>query len=282
MRFIRALAALAAAALVVSCASTAKKIPTVEFSQYGLVQGPTQSEKKSDIEISVTTIRPSDIYDYPKLFSFSLAEGADYFLKQQYPVGPGGSSWEFPFMTPDGTESLLLCWVKLVNGTDHILRMGDARVYLIVEGDDPLPAYSTMEDLYREADRFEQAANQKLAKQWKKTLVKIGDMPQLPQGFYRSIINTHRGAYKLINDVSKEILPGFTYKGLLVFPASPSVQGQARLAFYDITTKTDAAGNPTEKARFEFPLENQRITMWYDRAQKRWQAGVPPGATAAK
>jgi len=224
----------------------------------------------------VTTIRPSDIYDYPKLFSFSLTEGADYFLKQQYPVGPGGFSWEFPFMTPDGETSLLLCWVKLVNGTDHILRMGDARVYLIADGRDPLPAYSTMEELYQVANEFQRMANQDLAAQWEKSLVKLGDMPQLPQGFYRSIIDGHGDAYKLINDVSKEILPGFTYQGLLVFPTAPAVQGQTRLAFYDITTKTDAAGNPTEKARFEFPLENQRVTMWYDSAKKRWQAGEPP------
>ena len=135
---------------------------------------------------------------------------------------------------------------------------------------------------YTPADRFERQANQKLAAQWKKTLVKVGDMPQLPQGFYRSIINGHRGAYKLINDVSKEILPGFTYEGLLVFPTAPAVHGEAKLAFYDITTKTDAAGNAIEKTRFEFPLESQRITMWFDRAGNRWQAGVPPASTAKK
>lgn len=276
MHHVRALALLTAAALVASCATTVPKIPTVAFDQYGLVQGPMQSEKRSDIEISVTTIRPADIYNYPNLFSFSLNESADYFLKQTYPAGPSGLSWEFPFMSPDGKVSLLLAWVKLTNGTEHILRMRDARVYLITEGYDPLPAFSAMEELYRAADGFEQEANQKLAGQWQKTMVKVGEMPQLPQGFYRRIINAHQGAYKLINDVGKEILPGFTYEGLLVFPTAPTVQGQARLAFYDITTKTDAAGNPLEKTRFEFPLENQHVTMWYDRAEKRWQAGMPP------
>lgn len=279
MRYSRAVLALAAGGFIASCASTTPKIPTVQFDQYGLIQGPTQSEKRSDIEISVTTIRPADIYSYPNLFSFSVNESADYFLKQQYPVGPSGRSWEFPFMSPDGKVSLLLAWVKLTNGTEHILRMRDARVYLITEGYDPLPAFSAMEELYRAADGFEQEANQKLAAQWKKTMVKVGEMPQLPQGFYRGIINAHQGAYKLINDVGKEILPGFTYEGLLVFPTAPTVQGQARLAFYDITTKTDAAGNPVEKTRFEFPLETQHVTMWYDRAGKRWQAGMPPAPT---
>ena len=51
-----------------------------------------------------------------------------------------------------------------------------------------------------------------------------------------------------------------------------------RLSFYDVMARTDAAGNPVEKTRFEFPLERQQISMWYDEEAKRWREGVPATA----
>jgi hypothetical protein len=86
-------------------------------------------------------------------------------------------------------------------------------------------------------------------------------------------------AYKLINDVSREILPGTTYDGLLVFPVYTSAFQSAKLTFYDITSKTDAAGNPTEKVNFDFPIKVTDQQMWFDKdKEKRWKLGVPAKA----
>lgn len=264
-----------------SCAASKPRIPTLQFTQYGLTEGAGQPQAQSDITISLKVIRTADIYQYPDLFSFNVESmtqdrDAQYTLKGMYPVGPNGRSWENPFTTPDGKVSLLLCWAKIVNNTKHILRMKDARVYLILGGQDPLPAYVSMEDLLKAVDVFEEKANEHLAAQYQKSLIRIGDMPQLPRGFYRALVRSHERAYKLINDVSKEILPGFTYEGFLVFPVAPEIQGAATLSFFDITTKTDAAGNPVEKARFDFPLEQQAVSMWYDGQEKMWKSGTPP------
>lgn len=47
-------------------------------------------------------------------------------------------------------------------------------------------------------------------------------------------------------------------------------------SFYDITTKTDPAGNPIEKTQFDYDLELEDITMWYNSEEKMWKSGAPP------
>jgi len=258
-----------------SCATTGGgRIPTVEFTQYGLDPGPSQTQTKADIEISLEIIRPSDIYNYPDLFSFNQEElpgglKDNYDLKRMYPKGPLGRQWENPFVGPEGKEQLLLFWAQVKNGTNHILRMGDARIYLIIEGQEPVAAYSTFQEIFQQAVYFEDVTNQYLSKQG--GLIK----QQLPGGFYPSLVLYHKDSFKLINDLSKEILPGFTYEGLLVFPRF-SVSGPAKISFFDITTKTDAAGNPVEKTQFDFSVQPEKVQMWYDRSDNMWKSGVPP------
>jgi len=65
---------------------------------------------------------------------------------------------------------------------------------------------------------------------------------------------------------------------LLVFSAfyNPTDLPDLKIVFYDITTKTDAAGNPIEKAKFEFPLKYDKIDMFFDPVIKRWKEGLPP------
>lgn len=286
-------AALVVCLLAVPGAASAKdkkrqKVPAINYIQYNLDPGPSQTQAKSSIEISLQVIRISDIYKYPGLFSFNVEDIAKFSPKPDevrrtlqglYPKGPDGLSWEDPFNTPDGRLALLLLWAKIVNNTDHILRMKDARVYLIPEGKEPLSAYAKVDDLLGAVDIFEIAANQYLAAQGKKSLfgglMKLQLNNQLPRGFYRALVLGHKDSYKLINDFDKEILPGFTYEGLLVFPSAPDIQGTAKISFFDITTKMDVAGNPTEKARFDFALKREEASMWYDGQEKMWKEGVP-------
>lgn len=119
-----------------------------------------------------------------------------------------------------------------------------------------------------QADYFQELLNQQLARQ---TII-----CNLPTGFFRTIVLYNRKSYKLINDLNAEILPGFSYEGILVFPVIPSFSPQAKISFFDVTTKTDQAGNPIEKVQFDFNLQSQRIQMWYDRHERVWKVGPPP------
>lgn len=87
---------------------------------------------------------------------------------------------------------------------------------------------------------------------------------QIPQGFYAWIVDSHRDSYRLINDLSKEILPGSTLTGLLVFPAIIQGPQLAKISFFDVATKTDAAGNTTEKSQFDFSLTPRVVGMWWE------------------
>ena len=151
--------------------------------------------------------------------------------------------------------------------------MGDARIYLIVEGVDPLPAINSLSELLEQADYFESIANQKRAQQ---TVLYVLQKSPIPTGFYRSIVLYNKKNYKLINDVNKEILPGFSYEGIFVFPVIPSFSSSGKVSFFDITTKVDSAGNPIEKTRFDFNLKRRYVRMWYDSTEKAWKVGTPP------
>lgn len=263
------------------------KVQTISYVAYNLDPGPRQSQAKSNIEINLEVIRLADIYKYPGLFAFNPDELAKNWnnrdetardLKWLYAKGPDGLSWENPFAAPGGRVSLLMCWAKIINNTDHILRMKDARVYLIPEDQEPMSAYNIFESLLGTADLFEEATNRYMAEQSRKGFIRIQLGPrQLPKDFFRTLVRSHKNALKLVNDLGKEVLPGFTYEGFLIFPAAPDLQGAAKISFFDITTKMDVAGNPTEKARFDFALKREQGSMWYDKEEKMWKEGLPPG-----
>ena len=260
-----------------SCVST-KTIPTLSLSEYVLDPGPDQVQKIAGIEISLKVIQLSELYDYPNFFSFDLDQFPELYkksaiLRSEYPPGPNGRSWEFPFATPDGKFQLVFCFCKIKNNTKHILRMGDARIYFVVEGIDPLPAIRSFDELLQQADYFEATENLKRSKE---TTLFILKKAPLPDGFFRAIILSNRRAYNLINDLKHEILPGFSYEGILAFPAMPSLSAPAKITFFDVTISTDKAGNPTEKTQFDFKLQSKFIQMYLDIKQKKWVVGNPP------
>jgi hypothetical protein len=184
-----------------------------------------------------------------------------------------GRHWEFPFASPDGSQQLLFCFCKIKNNTKHILRMKDARIYLIVEGVNPLPAISSFDELLRQADYFEAITNDQRARE---VALLILQKSPLPHGFFQAIVLYNQRNYKLINAIDAEILPGFAYEGILVFPVIPSFSPEAKITFFDVTTKTDAAGNPIEKTQFDFNLKRHHAQMWYDRSENAWKVGSPP------
>jgi hypothetical protein len=48
------------------------------------------------------------------------------------------------------------------------------------------------------------------------------------------------------------------------------------LFFYDVTTKTDQAGNPVKKNQFEFDFEYKPRYMKYNELTKLWEKQEPP------
>ncbi len=258
---------------LVACAPVTRQIPTLRVTQYALQPESVQTQTKSNVAITAGVLRITDIYDHPDLFAFRQEEAGfpdNAYLKRNYPRDPGGRQWEYWFASPDASEQLLICWVSIKNGTDHILRMRDARIYLVADGRDPIPAIGAFDGLLSQADRY-----------WSMTVRQAQESRGLirltpPEGFARAVLSGRREAFKLINDVSREILPGFTLEGMLAFPMIPTTFGSVTLSFFDITTKTDAAGNAVEKARFDFALRPQTLPMWYDATATRWRVGTPP------
>jgi hypothetical protein len=83
-------------------------------------------------------------------------------------------------------------------------------------------------------------------------------------------------AYTLVNEVGREILPGFSLNGMLCFPQYMKEGQQAKIMFYDITTATDAAGNPTKKTQFEFAFKYQPKYVTYNELARKWEESTPP------
>jgi hypothetical protein len=280
--------------LAVSCASSSKTIPTTRFSEYAVTPASLSQQAKQDVSVEVDMLTPTGAYNHPELFSFDWYRVPEDYraAKRFYPEDDKGKGWVYTFGF--GDQFLTACKVKITNNTPHILRMKDARVYLVVPGEDPVAAITKLGNArlmpvgekkkdvlpqsYVDADNslvhwlthFERDWEQRSRKQ-KKGLITLS--LAYPIGFASQVVEQNKRNYRLINDLAVEILPNFSYEGILLFPVIVSFD-QAKLMFYDITTKTDPAGNPVEKTSFEFPMKLREVTMWFDRKAKRWKEGT--------
>ncbi len=283
--------------ILCSCASGPVPIPTAHFNEYS-VHNNIDSVTKENVTISINVLKPSETRLHPDLFSFNDEYIDNSFSNAfyYYPKDNKGKQWAFTFGF--GEKKILTALkVKITNNTSHILRMKDARVYLIVDDEGietPVGAVTNLGDptlVWRYPDnpknkekipRSAKTGDESLIhwvtyfeNEWETSREKsFLDLPY-PVGFVSQVINQNKKHYNLINDVSKEILPNFSYEGILLFPVVSSFE-TAKLMFYDITTKTDPAGNPIEKTTFELYLDLTTSDMWYDKIDKMWQNGLPP------
>ena len=117
--------------------------------------------------------------------------------------------------------------------------MKDSRVYLVV-GDNTYPALKRIELMKAGAPED---------KNWRIEVKKgVSENSDL----------------KLINDFSTEILPGMSYKGFLFFEIDPTIAKDGKLNFFDVTTQTDAAGNPIKKTTFEWKIIQKQAVVTHD------------------
>jgi hypothetical protein len=300
MRLVKATLMLALAAFLASCASTAT-IPTQHFGEYSVTPPEGASQTKSNVTIAVEVLKPSESLKHPELFAFDIEQFPDshfnFSTMGMFPKDTQGRRWLYTFGF--GDKYLAALKVKLTNNTPHILRMKDARIYMVIAGESPTAAVTALGNgsllnvgssekaLYLPKSFLDKDGSlihwlTQYENEWnltrKKGLVSLGSYPV---GFAAQVVEQNKKNYKLINDLAVEILPNFAYEGILLFPVVVSFD-EVKLAFYDITTKTDAAGNALEKTAFEFPLKLEQVDMWYDKAAKQWKKGLPPTPAAAK
>ena len=242
----------------------------------------------SNVSIEVEPLSPTtSLYEHPELFEFNkddidskLSNGPALYYRKD-------AKGKY-FCYTLGMEGRILnaFKVKITNNTPHILRMKDARIYLVAGDDEPVKATSELGNSRLNPNGMPHSAvvGDESVIHWVTYFESLskdatGGIMGYPVGFSSQVISQNKSKYKLINDVSKEILPDFSYSGLLIFPSliNPSAQ-DVKLMFYDITTKTDAAGNAIEKTKFEFSLSINEIDMFQDDYNK-WQIGIPPSAT---
>lgn len=270
-------------------------VATVAFKEQELRKPSDATQTKGDITITLTPLNQSSMYNEPDLFSFSdnniTGNFSDLSVNSYYPKDFLGKHW---FYTLGMAKSLVAYKVKITNGTTHILRMKNARVYLITEGQDPIAAFNVLGNptlvpttIGKEQMLFPKSyvigdnsfVDWLTKEEYNYELNRSHGLLDIsyPIGLGSQVIAQNIRNYKLVTDVSREILPNTTFNGILIFPIYSSAINNAKIMFYDITIKTDAAGNPTKKVSFEYPIKSVDQQMWFDsKKEKRWKVGVPP------
>jgi len=126
-------------------------------------------------------------------------------------------------------QELTIFYITVINNTGHIIRMRDARIYAVIDAEN-YRAIASKEDIISLYDNQTDL------------LLEIAD----------KTMNDRK--LKLINGFNMEIMPGQQEKGFAFFEIDPEMFSEGTLNFYDITTKTDAAGNATEKTTFSYNI----------------------------
>jgi hypothetical protein len=189
--------------------------------------------------------------------------------------------------------------VTIINNTDHILRMKDARIVFIdPNNDEPILALDkqTVKDDINKLPTYQLTLNS-LINSYPQTKTSVFE-----EDLNKAIINIVN-QIKFINGFNMEIMPSMKVSGVLMFPIDPEKISDGKISFIDIVSKTDAAGNTTEKVRFDYktklaysywkkePNTNTWVEIsesdftkfqtnpenyYYDKAQKKWLLGTPP------
>jgi hypothetical protein len=271
-----------------------QKTKDVQISTYKMLEfnGCDAKQTKSGLTIEVEPLSPKVTYNHSELFSFTSDDVKGLtnanLLYQPYQ----GKMYEYTFGA--GNYWLVVMKVKITNNTGHVLKMSDARIYLRIEGEDPIKPVTKLGD--PTLVDYENPAGSgnfiKLPKsaidqdksliQWSTGMFAKWDSERkkglisfdYPLGLPSQIIAVNKKNYKLISDVDVEILPDDSYYGILLFPITISNTDMS-LKLYEFVTKTDAAGTPTEKTNFDFKFKGVDGKSWYDRNLNIWNPGEP-------
>jgi len=246
------------AVFFVSCSPM---VYTTKYAKDPLIQLAPNVDSKQTIGDITIELQPIDQFtEYKKSM-----------YKQMIPVTFTPSLSNTPVTEPK--EFLIAIWAGLIpfnvtiyNNTDHILKMKDARVlYIDPDSDEPLIAMDKMlilADLQNiPVFKFHVGS---ILKEYPQT--NPLELNANLQKACMNIINQTR----FINGFNMEIMPGMKITGTLIFPVSPEKISYGKVSFIDMVSKTDAAGNPVEKVRFDFKTQLSYIYTKYDYNKKTW------------
>jgi len=148
-------------------------------------------------------------------------------------------------------DQLLPLEVTVINDTDHILRMRDSRVVFIEPGSDEPVLALDKNQIYEDYEIL--PIRKKLEADFikKYTLSPDSDMDMILEKGLKKIIKK----VKFVNAFNREIMPGMKYSGLVVFPINPEEASEGKVSFIDMISRTDNAGNPTHKVRFDYRVK---------------------------
>ena len=131
----RSFCIIALISILFSCSTT---IPPIEgYMAAYLIEEETNTLEKEKIRISIKPINETDMSYYPELFLFDPSPWENPYGNSStfyFPPDSSGNCFAYTF------SGMPAFFTSIENSTAHILRMKDARVYLIIEGEDPIPA----------------------------------------------------------------------------------------------------------------------------------------------
>lgn len=279
-------------------AQKSKPVASMPYKKYSF-NGSDSVQSKNGLIIEIEPLSPAGVYKHPELYSFDKNTFPKEFLKK-YDLNIGGMFAEYEgkrylYTFGSGDNYLTVFKVKITNNTGHVLKMKEARILLRIEGEDPIKPVINMGDATIE--QFENPAGSgkfiplpKSAIAQDQSLVqwvtgieskyeetrKHGFLElEYPIGINSQVIAQNKKNYKLIADVDVEILPEDSYSGILLFPVFVSYD-ELSLKMYEFVTKTDAAGNPTERTNFDYKFKIGSGKMWLNRNESKWVDGNPP------
>lgn len=269
-----------------------KTVSIYKFKQYVFDESEGK-QTKSGLTIEVEPLSVSGLYKHPELYSFTSDAMPQEFRTylttsfNQY----DNKYWSYPLGSGDYNLTAML--IKITNNTGHILKMSDARILLRIEGEDPIKpvtkmgnstmASKTLADGKTVSLPMSAISEDNSLMHWvtameikfdatrKKGFISF----QYPYGLNAQVIALHKKNYKLIADVDAEILPDDSYSGVLLFPVMVSYSN-LNLKLYEFVTKTDPAGNPSERTNFDFKLKLEDQTLWWEYNKNKWEVGSPP------
>lgn len=214
-------------ALFVGCASAPK---TVEVTRLMPMSDADTKVTQKGVIIEVTPIDDTTVGKYPQL-------SAQAKVKVKTILGEMEQPMTFPNVLIGATLAF-----KITNNTGHVLNLAGTLINLTIQGQD-----------------YPQATKEAILNTWAAT---FAQKYPLQPGVSPEI--TTKVNSLPFWDESARIPPGRSKEVFIVFMVTlHKGMGNAGLSIYDLVTQTDAAGNPTERANFDFTFmeKTETITM---------------------
>lgn len=226
---------------------------------------------------------------YPEIYSFTDADldAAQAVWKQitgdpnamikntfVYPTDKEGRKWIDILGHPSGEMSLAAFLVKVENNTDHILNFSkDAKIYfkdgLTDEPVAPIVSLDAMTRWLLEMEKDFDATR-------KKGIISM----EFPFGISPSLFKVRFGGAGMSTFVDKDVLPGFSAKGLLLFPKTLGkgleASKEIEVLFFEVPAEANKAGEITSRSRATFRFQQVPVKLWFDQEARRWVEGEPP------